>query len=126
MAELTNMRLISCEGLKERLDREDNLKVVMTYHEWAFRAKHIPGSINIFNKEMATDLVNPDDEIVVYCINQFCSASIYAYRLLFENGFKNIWRFAGGIQEWEEMGFPLEGEDTAKTIEVEDQYRINA
>ena len=55
MAEPTDMRLISCEGLKERPDRGDNLKLVMAYHEWAFRAKHIPGSINIFNKEMASN-----------------------------------------------------------------------
>jgi rhodanese-related sulfurtransferase len=118
------MRLITGRELKERLDRGDELKLVMTYHEWAFRAKRIPGSVNVFNREMVADVLKPGDEIVVYCVSRYCDASRKAYRILTENGFNSVWRFVGGLKEWEEEGFPLEGEDPAKAIEVDDQYKV--
>jgi rhodanese-related sulfurtransferase len=33
-----------------------------------------------------------------------------AYQFLEARGSKNIRRYAGGIQDWEEAGYPLEGE----------------
>jgi hypothetical protein len=44
-----SMNLISREELKEKLDRGDKFKLVNALGEWAFNAKHIPGSINISN-----------------------------------------------------------------------------
>ena len=38
------MNLISREELKEKLDRGDDVKLVLTLGELGFRAKHIPGS----------------------------------------------------------------------------------
>jgi hypothetical protein len=39
--------------LKAKLDRGDDFKFVMTLHEWAFRAAHIPGSISFSTIEAA-------------------------------------------------------------------------
>ena len=47
------MDLISREELKEKLDREDDFKLVMVLGEWQFRAKHIPGSLNVATPEAA-------------------------------------------------------------------------
>ena len=60
------MNLISREELKEKLDREDDFKLVMVLGEWHFRAMHIPNSINIHTPEAAIELLDPNDEIVVY------------------------------------------------------------
>ena len=49
----SSMKLISREELKEKLDRGDNFKLVNALGEWAFNAKHIPGSINISKIEDA-------------------------------------------------------------------------
>jgi rhodanese-related sulfurtransferase len=59
----------------------------MTFHEWAFKSKHIPGSLNIHSEESAAALINPSDEIVVYCVNKQCIASITAYHILESKGF---------------------------------------
>jgi 3-mercaptopyruvate sulfurtransferase SseA len=80
--DLTNVRLISREELKEKLDRGDDFKLVMTYHEWAYKTKHIPGSINIYTREDALAVLDPADEIVVYCTNEACNASLKAYKFL--------------------------------------------
>jgi len=37
-------------------------------------------------------------------------ASVALYRLLERNGYRNLRRFAGGLQAWQEAGYPLEGE----------------
>ena len=104
------MNLISCEELKAKIDRGDNFKLVMTMGEWAFNMAHIPGSLNICSMEQAQELVSPNDEIVVYCSNELCMASQAAYHFLVNNGFTNVCRFAGGIADWEEAGYPLDRE----------------
>ncbi len=104
------MNLISRDDLKAKLDGGDDFKLVMVLSEWAFNAKHIPGSLNIDNPKLATTLLDPNDEIVIYCSDEACPASKYAYHLLTRAGFGNVSRYAGGIADWEEAGLPMEGE----------------
>lgn len=104
------MNLISREELKEKLDRGDDFKLAMVLGDWAYRAKHIPGSLNITSPDAAAKELEPDDEIVIYCSDDGCPASKYAYQLLTTKGFKNVRRYAGGIADWEEAEYPLEGE----------------
>lgn len=104
------MDLITRDELKEKVDRRDDFKLVMVLNEWAFRAKHIPGSINLTSPQQALDELDPSEEIVVYCSDENCVASVYAYGALERAGFANIRRYAGGILDWEAAGYPLEGE----------------
>ncbi len=104
------MNLISREELKEKLDRGDDFKLVMALGDWAYRAKHIPGSLNISRIEDAGKTLNVDDEIVVYCSDEACVASQAAYQILVNRGYKNVRRYAGGLSDWEDAGYPLEGE----------------
>jgi len=102
--------LIGREELKAKLDRGDDFKLLMTLGNWAFRMGHIPGSLNISKAEEAQGLISPDDEIVVYCSNALCTASQAAYHVLLANGFTNVRRYAGGIADWQEAGYPLESD----------------
>ena len=104
------MNLISREELKEKLDRGDDFKLAMVLGDWAFRAKHIPGSLNITTPAAAKEALDRNDEIVVYCSDVPCIASQVAYQRLVDGGYENVRRYAGGIIDWEEAGFPLEGE----------------
>ena len=104
------MNLITREELKTKLDQGEDFKLVMTLGEWAFRASHIPGSLNIGDIEKAKELLSPGDEIVVYCSDQLCISSQAAYHFLIQNGYKNVRRYAGGLSDWYAAGYPLEGE----------------
>ncbi len=64
-----SMNLISGQELKQKLDRGDKFKLVNALGEWAFNAKHIPGSINISKIEDAKKRLDPSDEIIIYCSN---------------------------------------------------------
>ena len=103
-------RMISREELKRALDQKDDIKLVFVQNEWQFRAKHIPGSLNLPSADEALSVLKPEDKIVVYCSNQACHISLSAYNLLVDHGFKNVWRYAGGLLEWEDARYPLEGE----------------
>lgn len=103
------MKTISREELKEKLDRGDDFKLVMTLGDLAFQGKHIPGSLNLYTPESLRTL-DPDEEIVVYCSNEACPASVMAYKYLENKGYKNVRRFSGGLYEWEDAGYPLVGE----------------
>jgi rhodanese-related sulfurtransferase len=104
------MNLISREELKAKIEREDDFKLVMTLGEWAYHTSHIPGSLNVTSNEQAKALLEPDDDIVVYCSDELCLASQAAYRFLVQIGYKNVRRYAGGLSDWEAAGLPLEGE----------------
>ncbi len=103
------MNLINREELKEKLDRRDQFKLVNALGEWAFEAKRIPGSINISNIRDARNMLDSDDDIVIHCSNPSCIASIIGYQILTSMGYKKVRRYAGGISDWEDAGYPLEG-----------------
>ena len=107
---VTKMNLISREELKVKLDRKDEFKLVMALGEWHFRAAHIPSSIHIEGPDAAAKLLELDDEIVVYCSNEACLASRIAYEQLVAHGYTNVRRYAQGISDWMEAGYPIEGE----------------
>ena len=56
--------LISREDLVEKMDRGDDFKLVNVLGDWAFKAKHIPGSINLSTPARADELLVKDDDII--------------------------------------------------------------
>ncbi len=105
------MRLITRTELKSKIDGGDDFKLVNVLDELAFKAKHIPGSINICKLEDCGDHLDHKDDIVVYCSGPSCFASMNAFRFLDEGGYTNVRRYAGGLQDWEAAGYPLIGEE---------------
>ena len=104
------MQLINRDELKRKLERKDQFKLVMALETWEYRAKHIPGSLHFLTPEEALASLAQDDEIVVYCSSYECIASVLAYKYLVHHGYMHVRRYAGGILDWEEAGYPLEGE----------------
>jgi rhodanese-related sulfurtransferase len=103
------VRAIEREELRQRLARGDGLKLVMCLNEWAFVSKRIPGSIHFNTAAEMLDGLHQDDEIVVYCSNPECLASLAAYHRLADHGYTRVRRYAGGLVDWENAGLPLEG-----------------
>lgn len=104
------VRTINREELATKLQQGDRFRLVMALNEWAFRAKHIPGSEHFNTPEEVFSSLSPDDEIVVYCTSVDCHASLALYHELVARGYRNVRRYEGGLTDWEEAGLPLEGE----------------
>jgi rhodanese-related sulfurtransferase len=113
------MNLIGRDELKAKLDRGDDFKLVCALSEWAYQAKHIPGSLHVDNLKQVSEVLDPTDEVVVYCSDPNCPASKFAYMQLTRNGYENVRRYEGGILDWEEAGLPLEGEWSDAETEAE-------
>jgi rhodanese-related sulfurtransferase len=108
------IRTISRDELREKLERGDDIGLIMALNRWAFDAKHIPGSLHFDTPEELYAAVGPEDEVIVYCSNVDCLASVALYRDLVRRGYRNVRRYAGGLLEWEDAGLPLEGDFVTK------------
>jgi rhodanese-related sulfurtransferase len=103
------VRTIERDELRRKIEEKDpRFKLVMTLGDWEFRVKHIPGSQHFRTAADMLSTLRKDDEIVVYCTNPPCLASVAAYHRLLEEGYTNVRRYAGGIEDWEGAGLPLE------------------
>lgn len=103
------MNVISREDLKQKIDCGENVKLVMAMGRHAYEWLHIPGSLHFDTMGEAIKSLDRDDEVIVYCSNPLCQASVNAYLVLRSHGFKKLWRYAGGLVEWQDAGYPLEG-----------------
>ncbi len=103
------MEQISREELKAKLDRGDDFKLIMALGELAYNLKHIPGSLYTSTPGALLDMVSKEDDIVVYCSNPSCIASVAVYKYLVGQGYTHVRRYSGGLEDWEAAGLPLEG-----------------
>ena len=109
------IRTIGRDELKAKLDRGDDVKLVMALNRWAYDAKHIPGSLHFDTPDALYAALRPDDEIVVYCSQRDCLSSVAMYRDLVARDYQNVRRYSGGLMEWEDADLPLEGAFVAST-----------
>ena len=97
------LETIEREELKAKLERGEDFKLVMAFGGWRFRAVHIPGSLSVSSPAEATELLQPDDEIVVYCMSRDCAASKLLHRALLEVGYGNVRRYPEGVLGWQDQ-----------------------
>lgn len=77
-----------------------------------YAAGHIKGAYNIpFDGDESyrkiLDNFSKDEIIVVYCGGTDCDLSIYLGNELFEKGFKRVYVFFGGWNEWLQNNYPI-------------------
>ena len=105
------VRTIERVELKRRLEEESDLVLIEVLAEREYRRKHIKGAINIPFKQIAhvaRDRFDPEQPIVVYCADRKCQASPIAAEKLEESGFRNVWEYPGGKEDWRRAGYPME------------------
>lgn len=105
---------IDAATLKQKLDSNEKLHLVEVLAEKEFKRLHIPGAEHIQFGQIAGEAkkrFQKEDEIIVYCADPECSASPTAAKKLSDIGFTNVFDFVGGKKEWQEAGFPMEGEE---------------
>ncbi|MFN2355743.1 MAG: rhodanese-like domain-containing protein [Desulfopila sp.] len=51
--------------------------------------------------------IDKEKTIVVYCGFVACRRSTLGAKILVDNGFKNVYKYPGGIVAWEEKGYPV-------------------
>jgi rhodanese-related sulfurtransferase len=103
---------ISCDELRERIERRDGLVIVDALPPMSYAHSHLPGAINLpptrVEASVAKKLPDRDAEIVVYCANPECEDSVETAQRLQQLGYTNVRHYAGGKDEWRARKLPLE------------------
>jgi rhodanese-related sulfurtransferase len=114
-------RIVSTETLKKWLDEGMKPTIMSTLPlEDDMKFGTLPGAVRVTmartDKELTTNDVTKllkmagDDKnraVVVYCGNVGCRRSHYAAKYLVGWGYKNVYRYPGGIISWREAGYPV-------------------
>ena len=117
-------QVIGHAELKAKVDADQrSFLLVDSRNPEEYREAHIPGAINIPQKEMAGYLgllpAYKSSEIIFYCNGVKCGKSRKAAKVAADLGYGNIRIFAEGMPVWEEMGYAFfRGADYEAKIET--------
>jgi rhodanese-related sulfurtransferase len=104
---------VTAEELMRRIEKGDDFVLVDALAPMVYAHSHLPGAINLPPSDIDPTRVArrvPDlqTEIVVYCSSPDCNDSVATARRLQEMGYANVRHYAGGKDEWRDLGLPLE------------------
>ena len=87
------------------------LMIINVLSEEYYNDCHIKGSIHIPFEEVEDKLstLNKNNHYVIYCADYPCMSSYHIADVMIKKGFKNVWEYAGGMAEWYQKGYPIEG-----------------
>jgi rhodanese-related sulfurtransferase len=90
---------------------KDGIKFVDARSPEEFAINHIKGAINIpfYGSENYTNTINQldkNDFLITYCSSAECDISSLSGDELFKMGFKKVYVFIGGFDEWSKNNYP--------------------
>lgn len=113
MAEMEEqqVRRMTIDELKARIDSAKPYILADARDVDSYDDAHIPGAIPIPVEDVGrlADNYDRDLDVITYCGSYECQASTMAAKEYLKKGFKHVWDYKGGIQEWVEYGNPVEG-----------------
>lgn len=99
---------ISFRRVKRLQKRVPDLIFIDARYDAHFNGFQVPGAV-LLNTKVSAESVRealPDQNqvMVVYCSNPECPAGFWMAQRLVEMGYRNVYEFSGGIDEWMERG----------------------
>ena len=116
-------KVVSTQELKNWIDQKKAMLIVDTMpFEDSYKKQHVPGAVQMLFPipEMTTiddktkadleKLLGPDKDrlIVFYCGFVKCTRSHNGAMWAVKLGYKNVYRYPGGIKAWAEADYPIE------------------
>lgn len=111
----TSIGIVLTSEVRETAARPDVITLDARPRDF-YEMGHIPGAKNLSKenfdadyKALESELKAPGKTIMVYCSDSGCEDSEFVAGKLEDMGFERVNLYIGGIQEWEEAGYPMEG-----------------
>ena len=116
-------KIVSTEELKKWIDEKKKMLIIDTMpYEDSYKKEHVPGALHFefpipevtnldektkeaFLKVLGTD---KDIPLVIYCGFVKCTRSHNGAMWAVKLGYKNVYRYPGGIKAWMEADYPVE------------------
>jgi len=116
-------KIVSTEELKGWIDQKKDMLIVDTMpYEDSYKKQHVPGAVQF--EFPIPEVTNLDDKtkaayekllgtnknrlIVIYCGFTKCGRSHNGAMWAVKLGYKNVYRYPGGIKAWMEADYPVE------------------
>lgn len=109
-SEGTEIDYVTADWLNAKLNESEEIIILDVRSEDSFMVKHIKNAVNIPYRELEGRIGELDNtkEIIIYCSDYDCGLSTNAVTLLVKAGFKNVSALTGGIEGWQDKGYPVE------------------
>jgi rhodanese-related sulfurtransferase len=90
---------------------KDGIKFIDSRSVEEFSEGHIRGAVNIpfYGSENHMETINrlsKNETVVTYCSSADCDISVLSGEELFEMGFKRVYVYVGGYEEWTKNNYP--------------------
>lgn len=115
---------ITREELKEWMDEKKDFALVDVLGEGSYEGRHLPGAKHAdvgeedFLKRIEGVVSDKNATVVVYCASFTCKASPRAAEKLVDAGYTNVYDFTGGLADWQDAGYPFEGDVAQEKVEA--------
>jgi thiosulfate/3-mercaptopyruvate sulfurtransferase len=115
--------IITAKELKDLIDQKKDILIVDTMpYEASYKKQHVKGAVQMEfpipemttmddkTKDALIKLLGPDKDrmVVFYCGFVKCTRSHNGAMWAVKLGYRNVYRFPGGIKAWSEAGYPVE------------------
>ncbi|MDP2863832.1 MAG: rhodanese-like domain-containing protein [Desulfobacterales bacterium] len=116
-------KVVTTAELKDWIDQKKDMLIVDTMpYEDSYKKQHVPGAVQMEflipeltqldeNKKAEFEKLlgpNKDRLIVIYCGFTKCTRSHNGAMWAAKMGYKNVYRYPGGIKAWGEADYPVE------------------
>lgn len=105
--------ILSAEQVLNLVKQRDAVFLDIRYED-EFQNGHLPGAIwvptnaSLDRKVEIVDSLDKDQLLVVYCNNEKCHSAKNFAGFLIHYGYKKVLLFEGGLEEWNNAGYPVE------------------
>ncbi len=103
---------VSAEEVIGLVEKHDDLVIVDARKRSDFAKGHIDGAVSLPDTEttpesLAAVVPNKDTPVLFYCNGVKCGRSVTSAKLAIKWGYRKVYWFRGGVEEWMEKGYPL-------------------
>ena len=106
------MQKISTQELRKLFDSDQKFYLVDARGADTYQMEHLPKAISLplgkVNHRHSKYFPNKSVQIVSYCTDVNCEASVKVGKRLEELGYQNVWHYADGIKEWKQANYLTE------------------
>ncbi|RPI70416.1 MAG: rhodanese-like domain-containing protein [Ignavibacteriales bacterium] len=108
--ELTEPRAINLEQAYKLYNQ--NILFIDAREPFDYKEAHIKNAINIpadhfDDYKFMLDKINKDETVVTYCAGTDCDLSVVLSNIMFDMGYKKVYVFFGGWNEWTQANYPV-------------------
>lgn len=104
---------VDAEGIFELVESKPELIILDNRREGDYEAGHIEGAVRLLDTDITEESVlvevipNKDAPVLFYCNGLSCGRAANAVNKAVEWGYTDVYYYALGMTEWNEMGLPV-------------------